>query len=417
MTDPMDLAARLFDGLAALSQDPPGVTRPSFSHQENAAHALLADCAADLGCTTTHDAAGHQYMTWPGADRDAPRVIVGSHVDTVAHGGNYDGAAGVVMGLAALALLRERDVRPSVDLCVMAIRAEELVWFPTPYCGSRMAFGLLDRDELTTLARSDTGRTLADHMREVGADPDALRAAGRTLDPATIAAFIEPHIEQGPVLEAAGEAVGIVTGIRGNLRYRHGTITGRWDHAGAVPREHRADAVRAGAALVVEVEDLWDAHDAAGEDFVATFGEFWTDPTMHGLTKVPGHVRFTLDMRSLDNALLWWADDALRGAARRIGEAHGVTIDLGAPTNAEPALMDERLMRLLEEGAAALGVPHRRMPSGGGHDCATFAGQGVPSAMLFVCNQNGSHNPDEAMRMEDFAAATRVLARTLEALL
>ncbi|WP_226574609.1 Zn-dependent hydrolase [Acuticoccus sediminis] len=415
--DAAALGARLFDELREMSLDPPGVTRPAFSRLEDEAHAIAARAARAIGMEIRHDRCGNQYMVWPGADRSLPRVMVGSHMDSVAHGGNFDGALGVVLGIAAATALHARGVRPVRDLVVMAIRAEELVWFPTPYCGSRMAFGLLPADEYEKVRRSDTGRSLAEHMRDGGWDPDALAAGARELDPATLAAYIEPHIEQGPVLDAAGEAIGVVTGIRGNLRYRHGVITGEWAHAGAVPRDHRHDAVRAGAAFVSELEAIWDRYDAAGEDFVATIGEFWTDPDMHGMTKVPGTVRFTIDMRSLDNDLLWRTDAMLREAAVAIGARYGVTIDLGEATHAASALMDPALMDRLAAEAERCGVPYRRMASGAGHDCATFAGMGVPSAMLFLRNQNGSHNPDEAMRMEDFAAALPVLAGTLEGLL
>ncbi len=415
--DAAALGARLFDELTAASANPPGVTRAAFSDREDQAHEIAASAARAIGMEIGHDRAGNQYMTWPGTDRTLPRIMVGSHMDSVDHGGNFDGAAGVVLGLAAATALHASGFVPTRDLVIMAIRAEELVWFPTPYCGSRMAFGLLPADEYERVKRSDTGRSLADHMREGGWDPDTLIAGVRELDPATLAAYIEPHIEQGPVLDIAGDAIGVVTGIRGNLRYRHGAITGAWAHAGAVPREYRHDAVRAGAAFVTEVEAIWDRYDAAGDDFVATFGEFWTDPAMHGMTKVPGTVRFTLDMRSLDDDLLWRTDGMLREAAVSIGKRYGVTIELGEATNAKPALMDEKLMDALAAEAERTGVRHRRMPSGGGHDCATFAVMGVPSAMLFLRNQNGSHNPDEAMRMEDFAAALPVLAGTLRKLL
>lgn len=415
--DAAALGTRLFDDLAAMSSNPPGVTRAAFSREEDEAHAIAARTAAAIGMEISHDRAGSLYMTWPGADRSLPAIMTGSHMDSVDHGGNFDGAAGVVLGLAAASALAASGFRPARDLVIMAIRSEELVWFPTPYCGSRMAFGLLPPEDYERLTRSDTGRTLADHMREGGWDPDALIAGARELDPARIAAFLEAHIEQGPVLDNAGEAVGIVTGIRGNRRYRYGTITGAYAHAGGVPREFRHDAVRAGAALVSEVERIWDRYDAAGRDFVATFGEFSTDPAMHAMTKVAGRLTFTLDMRSTDAALLDETDAALRAAARTIGKRFAVTVDMGPSTAASPALMDPGLMDILTAEAEAAGVPHRRMASGGGHDCATFAGQGIASAMLFLRNQNGSHNPDEGLRMEDFASAVPVFARTLMRLL
>ena len=416
MTPEMALATDLFARLREASADPPGVTRAAFGEGEARAHDFAAKAARDLGMAISHDIAGNQYMTWPGRDRAAPRIVIGSHMDTVRHGGNFDGAAGVIAGLAAIRALRDAGFVPEQDIVVMAIRAEEVVWFPTPYCGSRMAFGLLAPGDYDEVTRSDTGRSLAEHIREAGGDPDALKAGARPLDPAGLRNFIEVHIEQGPTLEQTDHPVGIVTGIRGNLRYRHCAITGQYAHAGAVSRAYRHDAVLAGVEFVSRVERLWDQNDAAGRDFVATIGEFWTDPQMHGITKVPGEVRFTMDLRSLDNAILEDADAALRAAAAEISARRGVAIDPGAHTNAPPAQLDPALQQAFAESARAQGIAAHAMPSGAGHDCATFAWQGIASGMLFIRNQNGSHNPDEDMRMADFEAAVRVLADALRRL-
>jgi N-carbamoyl-L-amino-acid hydrolase len=221
------------------------------------------------------------------------------------------------------------------------------------------------------------------------------------------------HIEQGPILEERGIPVGIVSGIRGNLRYRHCRVVGTYDHAGAVPREYRHDAVLAGVELIHGLDRYWDQRQAAGDDFVATVGEFHTDPAMHGVTKVPGELRFTLDIRSLDDKLLVDTDAFLRQQAARIGKARGVEIDLGVHTHAEPALMNPRLRETLEAVAAREGIPALTMASGAGHDCATFTWQGVDTAMLFVRNQHGSHNPHEAMEMADFEAGLKVMVGLL----
>jgi beta-ureidopropionase / N-carbamoyl-L-amino-acid hydrolase len=411
-----ELAAGLFDRLAGETADPPGVTRASFGTGEAFAHKLVADAARDMDLEVTHDAAGNQYMTWPGRARAKPRIMIGSHMDSVRHGGNFDGAAGVIAGLAAVRALKDAGFEPERDIAIMAIRAEELVWFPTPYCGSRMAFGLLDPADYEKVERSDTGRSLAEHMREEGFDPDALMSGARPLDPETIAYFVEVHIEQGPALDERGIPVAIVTGIRGNLRYHDCRILGSYSHAGAAPREHRRDAVMAGTEFVQIIERLWNEHDAAGRDFVATVGEFWTDPQMHAMTKVPGEVRFTMDLRSLDNEILMDTDRRLREEAVRISAARGVEIEIGEFTNAPPATIDPFLCDTFERAAADVGVPVLSMASGAGHDCATFSWQGIDCGMLFIRNQNGSHNPDEDMRLEDFNATVRVLAAAVRRL-
>lgn len=409
-------AERFFAEMRACTADLPGVTRPSYGDGEHAAHRLAAEWAAAIGLETTHDYAGNQYMTLAGRDRGAPRVIIGSHMDSVPHGGNYDGAAGVVMGLAALARLRRLDRMPAQDISVMAIRAEEACWFSTHYAGSRMAFGLLPGNELDDCVRVDTGRSLAAHIRDAGFDPAPIKAGKAWLDPRKIRCYLEPHIEQGPALIGAGLPVGIVTGIRGNLRYKRCRVLGVYGHAGGVPRSHRRDAVFAAAEFAGVLERHWSDRDAAGEDFVCTIGELWTDPTQHTMTKISGDVRFTMDIRSEDNGVLLETDAYLRREAARIAEERGVSLDLGAFTNAAPALMDLGLRATLRQQAAALGIPFMEMASGAGHDCATFANQGVPSAMIFVRNDKSSHNPEEAMEIADFADAARLLGALLDTL-
>ncbi len=254
----IERADGFFAAMRERTADLPGVTRPSYGEGEHIAHGLAADWARRLDLEITHDYAGNQYMTLPGRDRTAPRVIIGSHMDSVPHGGNYDGAAGVVMGLAALDRFRRLGKKPAQDISVMAIRAEEACWFSTHYAGSRMAFGLLPKDELDACTRVDTGRSLADHIKEAGFDPAPLRDGKAWLQADAIRCYIEPHIEQGPALIGAELPVGIVTGIRGNLRYKHCRVRGVYGHAGGVPRDHRRDAVFAAAEFAGVLERHWD---------------------------------------------------------------------------------------------------------------------------------------------------------------
>ena len=409
-------AARLFEDLRSRTLDPPGVTRATYGTGEDVAHGLVGDWARELELETTTDFAGNLYMTLPGRDRDAPRIMIGSHLDSVPHGGNFDGAAGVVAGMAALHRLRGLDRRLARDVTVMAIRAEETCWFSTHYAGSRMAFGLLPPESLDQCRRIDTGRCLAQHMAEAGFDVAAVRDGARHLDSNRIKAFIEPHIEQGPALVGAGHPLGIVTGIRGNLRYKHCRVDGAYGHAGAVPRRQRRDAVFAAVAFADTLERHWLDRERAGTDFVCTVGEFFTDPSQHTMTKISGEVRFTMDIRSEKNEVLLETDATLRQAARRIGEERGVTFDLGSYTNAEPAIMDPGLRRHLHRHADRLGLSWMDISSGAGHDCATFANQGVASAMIFIRNDHGSHNPDEAMEIDDFAQCCRLLDALLDEL-
>jgi N-carbamoyl-L-amino-acid hydrolase len=412
---PLALAESLFDRLRAMSLDPPGVTREAFGPREQAAHDIVAEAARGLGLQVEADAIGTLRMTLPGGDPSLKPVAVGSHLDAVPHGGNFDGAAGVVLGLAAAAALRAAPRRR--PLLLLGIRAEEMCWFPYSYLGSRALFGLLPPGLPDRLRRADTDRTLAEHMADLGLDPAPMREGRALLDPASLHAFIEPHIEQGPVLVEEGLPVAVVTGIRGSLRYPRASVTGQYAHAGAVPRAHRRDAALAGVALVAALDARWQALEAGGADLVCTAGILATDPAHHTPTKVPGTLRFSLDIRSEDAALLAELDAWLHAEAARIGTARGVTVDLGPPTHTAPARMDAALVAALERAATRTATPFRRMASGAGHDCMTFAAQGVPSAMLFLRNRNGSHNPDEALDLPDVGAGLAVLTEALRDLL
>jgi beta-ureidopropionase / N-carbamoyl-L-amino-acid hydrolase len=398
------LAASLFDTLAKATRLGRGIVRDSYGPGEQAAHDIVRASAGSIGLETAVDAIGNLAMTLPGRDRAAPCIIIGSHLDSVPQGGNFDGAAGVVAGLATVAGLRRAGVVPPCDITVMAIRAEESAWFDIPYLGSAGAFGLLDPACLG-VGRFDNGARLDATLIAQGFDPAPIRARRPLRDPADIRAYLELHIEQGPVLVGEGLPAAVVTGIRGCKRFRNAQCLGTYAHSGAVPRSHRRDAVAATVALLHHMETVWLREEAAGADLVMTSGEFFTDPAMHGPSKVAGETRFVLDIRSTSDAVMTAMAAETRDAATRIGEAYRVRFDLGATSDSPPALMDGRLR------AALLGLLDRpfAMASGAGHDAAIFAEMGIPTAMIFVRNENGSHNPDEAMTLDDFAVGTTAL--------
>jgi N-carbamoyl-L-amino-acid hydrolase len=224
---------------------------------------------------------------------------------------------------------------------------------------------------------------------------------------------VELHIEQGPVLTRRDMPVGIVSGIRGTIRARDARVVGVHAHSGAVPREYRRDALLAAVEFAAALERRWGEWLAEGRDMVATFGKFSTDPAQASLTKVPGLVTFTLDIRSEEETLLDAAESFVRSQAAAIGERRGVTVDLGRIDRAAPALMTPALRARLKEQAGALGIPAIDIASGGGHDAANFAAAGIATVMIFVRNPNGSHHPDEDMAMADFAQAARLLTALL----
>jgi N-carbamoyl-L-amino-acid hydrolase len=404
----LDLAASLFDSLSRATRHGRGIVRDSYGSGEQAAHDIMRSAAETIGLDASVDALGNLTMTLPGRDRSAQRLIMGSHLDSVPQGGNYDGAAGVVAGLSALSALKKAGFEPSYDLAVMGIRAEESAWFDVPYIGSSGAFGLLDPACLS-IKRSDNGRTLESTLSERGFDSEAIREKRRLLDPSQIRAYLELHIEQGPTLVAKGLPAAVVTGIRGCKRFRNARCIGKYAHSGAVNRPYRQDAVAATVALLHHMETVWVQQESAGADMVFTAGELYTDPAMHGPSKIAGETHFVLDVRSVSDATLDAVAAEARRAAVRIGEAYRVSFDLGATSDSPPAVMDARLRTRL---MSLLDQPFE-MASGAGHDAAVFAKMGIPTAMIFVRNAQGSHNPDETMALEDFEVASQALVRLL----
>jgi len=400
----LDLAASLFEALSRATRRGRGIVRDSYGAGEQAAHDIVRAAASTLGLEISIDPIGNLFVTLPGRERSAPRIIMGSHLDSVPQGDNYDGAAGVVAGLAVLSALRRAGVVLDCDLAVMAIRAEESCWFDVAYLGSGGAFGLLDPNCLS-VARSDNGQSLEATLQQQGFDPEPIRERRRLLDPGRIRAYLELHIEQGPTLVARGLPAAVVSGIRGCRRFRHARCTGEYAHSGAVSRSYRRDAVAATVALLHHMETVWLRHEAAGDDLVLTSGELCTDPAMHGPSKIAGETRFVLDIRGLSAATMDEVAAEARAAAGRIGPAYRVHIDLGATSDSPPAVMDARLRSQL---LSLLDRPFE-MASGAGHDAAVFAQVGIPSAMIFVRNENGSHNADEAMSLDDFAVGARAL--------
>ena len=410
----LPLAASLFDAIRAASTADAGVTRPAWSPEDQFAADRLADAARALALETACDGAGNLYCTLPGRDRAAPAVLTGSHVDSVPTGGHFDGLAGAVAGLLVLAAFHDIGWTPGRDVTAIATRAEESVWFGIPFVGARLATGALSHDHLDTLRRSDTGRTLAQHMAALGLDAEALRreAAPRLL-PANASAFLELHIEQGPVLVAEEAQVAVPTVIRGNVRWPGARCLGRYDHSGATPRAHRQDAVLATAELVRALDSFWIVQEESGvPDTVFTVGKFSTDHAHHAMTKIPGRCDFTLNFGGTTQAFLDACRTEVEARAAEIGARRRVTFELGDCVGAAPAPLDAELRAVLEESATALGISMRRFATVG-HDAAVFQRAGIPAAMVLVRNAHGSHNPEEAMTLADFGAGAAVLAAAI----
>lgn len=406
------LAEELFAALASETADAPGVTRVAYGEGEQFAFAAMADAALDLGAEQAFDPAGNQFLTLPGADR-SKRIVVGSHLDSVPHGGNFDGSAGVIMGIAVQKALVDAEVTPPYDLTIACLRAEESCWFPHSYIGSKTALGHLEPDVVDTVKRSDTSMSLAHHIDALGFDAEGVRKSQTWLAQSQIVAYIEPHIEQAPALIDANLPLAAVSGIRGSFRYREMVCRGEESHSGAMPRHLRRDAAVASARLVVAMQELWEDLEAQGHDLTVTFGQLGTNSASHSFSKVAGEVRLCLDVRSQSEDTLKLVDQRLGALCRTIGETTGTQFTPGPRTGSRPAVMAPHLVAMVNDACRARNLPVHTMASGAGHDAATFALAGIPSVMIFIKNANGSHNPEEAMDMEDFFAALSALTEML----
>ncbi|WP_149541075.1 hydantoinase/carbamoylase family amidase [Siccirubricoccus phaeus] len=407
------LVQRLLDGVAEIGRDPPGITRDAYGPGENRAQSLIAEAGAALGLAASTDAGANLTLRWAGTDPAAKPILIGSHLDSVVQGGNFDGAAGIIAGIGAVAALQKAGIRPRAPIEVLALRCEEAVWFGLGLIGSRCLLARLPPGALE-LPHARTGRTLAQSIEACGGDAAPLRAGRPLRDPAAIGAYLEVHIEQAPQLVEALAPVGICLANPGNVRHPFIRITGADAHTG-LPHRFRRDAALAGADLALELEKLWLKEEAAGRPMAVTIGRFHTPFGHHSLTMVSGGFEMSLDLRAYDAAHLAALEQELGEIARMVAQRRDVDIVLGERSAAAPGLMDRGIVAGLEAAARRCELAAPRLNSPGSHDANNFAASGVPTGMLLVRNRNGSHNPEEAMETEDLLAAICVLAEYLAA--
>jgi N-carbamoyl-L-amino-acid hydrolase len=405
-------AAELFESVRKVSAARLGVTRPSYSEAETAAMAVLASHASSMGLATRYDAAANLVVELAGAPQGKPAYWMGSHLDSVPEGGNFDGLAGVVAGILCLNKAKALGLPLQRPLAAIGLRGEESAWFGKPYLGSYALFGELTPRDLERKHR-DSGRPLGRHLEEVGADVRRIAAGEPLVEPKAIASWLELHIEQGPIMVARAAPVGVVTGIRGNLRHLAARCIGEAGHSGAVPRWLRKDAVFALAELLMRLDDNWQALNARGVDLVVTSGIVGTDAREHSISRIPGEVSFSLEIRSQSLETLEAFYQLVLVEAAGIEKGRGVKFDFGERVLSEPGLIDREWAVRLRDICGALRYPYIDIPSGAGHDAAIFANHGVPAGMIFIRNENGSHNPDEKMDLEDFFMGAEVLYRAV----
>ncbi len=386
-----------FDGIG---RTPGGINRVAYSEADLAGRAFTRELFAQSGLQLRLDTAGNMLARVPGTDATKAPILIGSHVDSVTDGGNYDGPVGSFAAIEVARALAEQKVRLRHPLEVVVWQNEE-----GGTIGSKIAVGLLTPADLDKVARS--GKTVREGIGIIGGDVSRLNEAVRKKG--DIAGYIELHIEQGGLLEKAGKQIGVVEGIVG-LRWFEITITGFSNHAGATPMDQRQDAMLAAAKFTVAVNDA--IRSEAGRQ-VATVGRVNVTPNTTNV--IPGQVVLTVDLRDLDQSKIDRFTARFEQLGREIGAATSTKFAFTQLVNSTPAISDGRLLNVIESGATALGLSHQRMPSGAGHDAQEVA-HIAPMAMIFVPSVGGiSHSPKEFSRADDITNGANVLMNAVVA--
>ncbi|RDI73257.1 hydantase: amidase, hydantoinase/carbamoylase family [Gaiella occulta] len=390
------------DTLAAISEEPDRLTRRFATPALREAAEAVAGWMEAAGMAARLDAIGNVVGRYEGSAPGAAALLIGSHLDTVRDAGRFDGMLGVVLGVAAVERLAARGERLPFAIEVAGFADEEGVRYGTAYLGSKALAGSFDPAYLGLL--DEDGISMADAIRAAGGDPDGIAGCARAAG--SLLGYCEVHMEQGPVLEAEGLPVGVVTAIAGQTRARV-TLDGEAGHAGTVPMGLRHDALAGAAALVLEVERV--GRETGG--LVATVGELAVLPGAGNV--VPGRALLSLDVRHASDEARVAAVASIRASAAGIAAARGLELgwDVLQETGAVPT--SQPLTTLLETAIESGGLPVRRLVSGAGHDAAVMAAV-TPACMLFVrCAGGVSHSPAEEVTEADVAVAIEVLDRFL----
>ena len=369
--------------LATFTEEPGRTTRTFLSPPMRGVQERLGEWMRELGMRVWVDNAGNLRGLW---GDESGRIVIGSHLDTVPDAGAFDGILGVVLGVALIEASQRCGMRVPIE--VIGFSEEEGVRFGIPFIGSRAVVGSLDAATLD--------RRIAEAIRAFGLDPDQLHAA--RLAPGA-AAYLEFHIEQGPVLESLGLPLGVVDAIAGQSRLEF-VFSGKANHAGTTPMPLRADALAAAAEWIVRVE-----REARGSTVVATVGRVDVSPNASNV--IPGVVRASLDVRHPCDPLRFAAVARLVSAAEEICNRRGIALEFETRLDQRGVALDHELSNMLADAVRAAGYPVHTMPSGAGHDAMILAPV-LPSAMLFLRSPGGiSHHPAESVLVEDVEAALK----------
>ncbi len=377
-----------------------GVTRLAFTPEDMKAREYLKGVMEELGLTISIDAFGNMRGRRDGLENLSP-VIIGSHLDTVPEGGHFDGVVGVIGALEVIRVLNENNIITKRPVEVINFSCEESSRFGGATLGSKAMAGKIGIDDLKKY-KDKAGISLYEELESKGFRPNDIASA--QIGTGDIYAFLELHIEQGPVLEANKIPIGIVTSIAAPTRFKV-VIEGRADHSGNTPMGLRKDALAAASELVLGVERI--AREEAGENTVGTVGYLYVQPG--AMNVVPGKVELGIDIRDINSEDKLKAVDAVKKLMGEIAATRGVKVDYEILTHDEPVCLAEKVINAIELTAQEKGIPYIKMPSGAGHDAMHMADL-TQAGMIFIPSINGiSHNIAENSKMEDIVQGTELL--------
>ena len=403
MIDGERLWRRLSDLGEIGKQEGGGVTRLSFTDEERAAKDRVASYMEEAGLAVHEDAVGNLFGRREGRNAEAPAVLIGSHVDSVYSGGNFDGPLGVLAGVEVLQTIEEQGIETEHPIEVVAFTDEEGVRFSFGMIGSRALAGKLTPEDLTSYEDED-GVSIAEAMFAYGLDPELIGDAARPED--SVKAYVELHIEQGRVLENEDLPAGVVTGIAGPVWLRF-LLEGETGHAGATPMNLRRDSLAAAAGIM----GLIEAAAAETGTSVGTVGQLDLEPG--GINIIPGKVRFSLDLRDIDEEIRDRVEGHILEGAEEICRRRGVGLEIETLQRLAPAPCSDLVRDAAERACERLGIRPHALPSGAGHDGMQLTDL-CPMGVIFVRSKNGiSHNPDEWSSQEDCAAGSNILYLTV----
>jgi allantoate deiminase len=383
--------------IASHTEIPGEITRRFLTPPMHNVHTLIHDWMVAAGMTVHVDAIGNICGLWSAAAAKSPRLIIGSHLDTVPNAGAFDGILGVVLGIAIIEELQGKYLPFSIE--VIGFSEEEGVRFSKPFLGSLAVIGNLDAETLTRKDRD--GVSVTEAIRAYGLDHEQLPTA--VLSEGAFA-YLEFHIEQGPILESEKLSLGIVEALVGQTRMQF-VFDGQANHAGTTPMHLRRDAMAAAAEWIVAVEDCASSQ----KGLVATVGNVEVSPGAGNV--IAGRVTASLDVRHAEDSARNTAVAALMDAAKRMSAKRNVQVTFFTQLEQQAVPLDPSLTNMLDTAATLAGFACRRMTSGAGHDAMTLAPK-IPSSMLFLRSPRGlSHHPDESVLPQDVEAA---LATALE---